>query len=56
MTWQKKSSEKKGKINSKRKTKNLFQISQNHDFIGDMLHVHLMKRDWVVIERQPTLH
>ena len=31
MTWQKKSSEKKGKINSKRKTKNLSQISQNHD-------------------------
>ena len=24
--------------------------------IGDMLHVHLMKGDWVVMNRQPTLH
>ena len=24
--------------------------------IGDILHVHLMKGDWVVMNRQPTLH
>ena len=24
--------------------------------IGDILHVHLMERDWVVMNRQPTLH
>ena len=24
--------------------------------IGDILHLHLMKRDWVVMNRQPTLH
>ena len=23
---------------------------------GDILHVHLMKGDWVVVNRQPTLH
>ena len=23
---------------------------------GDTLHLHLMKRDWVVMNRQPTLH
>ena len=25
-------------------------------YIGDILHVHLMKSDWVVMNRQPTLH
>ena len=24
--------------------------------IGDIFHVNLMKRDWVVMNRQPTLH
>ena len=46
----------KGKLYSKRRTKNLFEVSQTRIDIGDILHMHLMKGDWVVMNRQPTLH
>ena len=46
----------KGKLYSKRRTKNLFEVSQTRIDIGYILHMHLMKGDWVVMNRQPTLH
>ena len=47
---------KKGKLYSKRRTKISLKFHKPVIDVGDILHVHLIKEDWVVRNRQPILH